>query len=518
MDFFSLIYYLNKFGVYVDYALFYQSMHNHPRVGTVHSFIDTLNKFEIKNYIVKIDFDQLDENPFPLIGFLNTGKESSELIIILKKKKKEVHYLLNNKLIKESKDSFADKWEGTAIYLEPNGKDSRYKLTVMQIIALAIIYLLLLVISIAFMSHPANLMLVFCLIGFLISMSLFKHDLGLSDIFANAVCKKNSIVDCDKVLDSNASTIFKVKMSDVGVVFFIVNIVLLLFSLISSSYNFVIFSGILSIMSLPYILFSLSYQFLYLKKICPLCISVMTVLTILSFISIYNVDIAKYVLSILDIFLFVTIVLLVILGYRYYVISLKSKIKQIKDSETLFTVKKDVELFNKIMNSQEIAFTSRENKSFYLGYRDNENCISIILSFNCPSCARIFEDLVTCLKRDPDSFGVHLYFIGLNDEKQEESRKLFIYLLNVYNEFGQSSFVDNLMDWYKNSHLEDSQIYKKINEIHMDDNKIREINDYIFDDVESFDYTPIVVVNNKIVPMYYSLADVKYFVNYSQTI
>lgn len=86
---------------------------------------------------------------------------------------------------------------------------------------------------------------------------------------------------CDAVLNSKASKLFGIiKMSDIGIVYFMGGLVLLLFSFygMTEVQKTLDMTSFLSVCSFPYIIFSLSYQRLKVKKWCPLCLGVLTVL------------------------------------------------------------------------------------------------------------------------------------------------------------------------------------------------------------------------------------------------
>jgi uncharacterized membrane protein len=111
-------------------------------------------------------------------------------------------------------------------------------------------------------------------VGLVTSTTLVLGELGHP--FFKKICIKGEKIDCYAVMESPAAKIMGlIPMADLGVLYFFGGITVIVFSVNNPLFFKQIFLlAILNLLTLPYTLFSVSYQALAVKKWCQLCLVV----------------------------------------------------------------------------------------------------------------------------------------------------------------------------------------------------------------------------------------------------
>ena len=110
--------------------------------------------------------------------------------------------------------------------------------------------------------------------GLAASIFLVLGELG-HKIF-DRVCFRGDHLDCHAVMNSPAAKLMgRIPMADLGVLYFSGGIILIAFSVVNPYFFDQIFLlSILNLLTLPYTIFSVTYQGFIIKKWCPLCLIV----------------------------------------------------------------------------------------------------------------------------------------------------------------------------------------------------------------------------------------------------
>lgn len=94
--------------------------------------------------------------------------------------------------------------------------------------------------------------------------------------FFKRFCPHGWRFDCKRVIDSPAGTLFGfIHLADLGVLYFASSLMLLVFTSFSPDfYYYVVFLGLLNLLTLPYTFFSVLYQAFAVRRWCALCLIV----------------------------------------------------------------------------------------------------------------------------------------------------------------------------------------------------------------------------------------------------
>src|SRR5690606_16585466 len=105
--------------------------------------------------------------------------------------------------------------------------------------------------------------------GIFTGVFILQEELGNPNSIVSKVCNgTDNTVSCNSVINSEQGKLpFGISFSDLTIVFFGVSFLTMAFS-----YNFHSFIGLLSVLALPVILYSIYLQKFILKKWCVLCL------------------------------------------------------------------------------------------------------------------------------------------------------------------------------------------------------------------------------------------------------
>jgi len=285
-----LSYYLKITGISFDKTKLKQLITSHPDRDSLYAMTDVLDELSIDNIALRTDMKGLLTNGFPVIVF--TEKEVKKFIVVEDILDDYVHYYSAEKGCSiESLDDFTGKWTGVALYAaqdeiqselaKKKTKSEKRLLKWRTILAVVtgLASIAIWCISVMWSCILVGLLLL-CILGLVFSILLTLQDFGESNSFLHKVCHLNRITNCNAVHRSAAAKLFGwLKMSDIGLSYFTGSFFSLILAGIGQKLDTVAsLLLILALCSLPYTLFSLSYQLFKVKKICPMCIGVIGVL------------------------------------------------------------------------------------------------------------------------------------------------------------------------------------------------------------------------------------------------
>lgn len=231
--------------------------------------------------------------------FLFVNKVTSEYVQI----KNE-----NGNIENITREDFIKMWDGNALLIDEKPvnihipyKDKLVTLVENVKFPFFIISLLLTFIVLLWMKKETEMSFYFYLVGILAGVTstifLFIQQTDKYNIFVKRLCSANngkSKVDCSSILDfKDAYFLGIVSWTDMGVVYFVALLLLILFFPFDVARTAI---NILSIMSLGYVCYSITYQKFVAKKWCTLCLSVQAVfmfLFILSLCTFKTIDIQE---------------------------------------------------------------------------------------------------------------------------------------------------------------------------------------------------------------------------------
>ncbi|MEM7368732.1 MAG: vitamin K epoxide reductase family protein [Bacteroidota bacterium] len=247
-------------------------LNSHPYFPNIISITDLFDHVKIENLAVRLPRSSEALAQLPSFFLAQVIQEGNENLVLVEKKQESYLLSFHQKWSTElTEEAFLHIWNGLAIVIEDNAHQPKNVLPRMSRIALlgcasligvgiwGVIY---------DFSLTGMLYSVLTMLGWLISISLLQLEFGSSNAFVNKVCAGGPNIDCEAVISSKgASLIQGLKLSHLSMWYFSG---ILLFQLINGSLLSPVLL-LLSLLSVPLIIFSLYYQAFVAKQWCTLC-------------------------------------------------------------------------------------------------------------------------------------------------------------------------------------------------------------------------------------------------------
>ena len=286
----ATIYFLKLLKIKVTDTTVNYTLMNHPDWPSLLCISDSLHAWNIPNGAGKIHADDIDILPVPFMA--HTKSHEFPLAIVTGTDDKQVKFLCKNFRKEEvlQKDAFAKIWGGVFLFAEPDehsgekGYDRNRKRELEQssvfistFCALLLLYCYALLKNLTWSHHlSVNIFLQYLISAadvFVTSLLLW-YEVDKSNPFLQKVCTGIRKGNCDAILSSPKAKAFKsLTWSEVGFFFFAGAFFTLAFSGMNIPGAFILI-GWLNVLPLPYVFFSVYYQWKVAKQWCILCLIV----------------------------------------------------------------------------------------------------------------------------------------------------------------------------------------------------------------------------------------------------
>lgn len=435
---------------------------SHPSYPSLHAITGVLNHFNIENIAIEVpkNVETLNELPDSFIAHISKHKEKHFVLAIKSYDHIELTYNKKDKKI-ISFEEFFNIWSGVIVAVEKSEHLQQAKRN-KNIIGKIITYTSILsFITLFFIKQPnlfQSLHFLLSLLGLSISILIVQHELGrksqILDKFCSGIKERTS---CDEVLNSNGGKLFgNITFSDVGVIYFasVIFSWILLTYIANSNYTLVIS---LSLLAVPFTLYSVFYQYFVVRKWCPLCLSTVLVLwlqalsTLLipaSFFSL-SIDILS---SIIVAQSFITIAAL----WLFINPKLKLQPEFYKLKIEHYRFKNNYNIFNSLLKQKTcIETTISSTNGILLGNKSKDAMLKITLITNplCGHCKEAHMVMKEILLKNNENVQIDIRFnVNVNDKNAIDTR-IALSLLNIYHSREERIFLKELNDAYIGNNL-----------------------------------------------------------------
>ncbi len=493
----------------------------HPHYPSLKSVCDALNKWKIENYPLSLELEAIKALEMPFIAHLKISGGQFAFVEGIKNGQ-VTFYTSKGKAINEDFEKFSEKLSGAVVVMEAseNSGEREYQqirqneILNKGLFPLGIIALFVL----AIFNFISGLFSIFFSIGFIFwglfvtkilgltaSVFLVLHELKVHTPLADKICGFSSKADCDTVLSSNASKLFGwVNWADTGLIFFSGSLIYLLGA---SGNNSLWILAIISVLSLPYPIFSIYYQSVKLKKWCPFCVIVQVVL-IAEFLLLIPAFKSLAFSGIELLQLIVSFFIPAAIWFTFKAFYYKSG-EQKKEHYSYLEFKRNPEIFLHLLQSKGYTEFHENENSLLLGNPDAKLTVTAFLSLYCNPCAGAFIKLKKLIDNCPD-VKVNAIFSVYDDD---ESQKLINTLYYLHNNSGNSSTIEFLDKWYSADKQYGKALYQDLAiENFKVAKQIGEENKSLFEKYKVHG-TPTILVNGYNFPTQYKYSDIEYFID-----
>lgn len=486
-----------------DFEDFFQS---HPNYPSLFAVTDSLDLLSIENLAIKLPKEQFVELPDFFVAFFEEDlvlvNKTSESLFIEKDNKEKTTLTYN---------AFLEKWNGIILVIEPNEKTNKPVVTNNNNwIKYSVPFVVLIAISFFYFDYSIHsiLLLITSLFGLLLSVFIVQEKFGIKNEIASKFCNINPKASCNSVIKSEKSDINKwLSFADLPFLFFSISVVAIVLQPNFSS----VIVGVLSLLSIPVVFYSIWVQKFQLKKWCVLCLAISTVL-ILQGILFASLTTSLFAIQISNFFAFVFSSVAISSLWMLAKPMIESKIKAENSTRDLKKFKRNVEVFNFL--SKEITSTQGFDKlqGISFGNQSAEVQLSIILSPSCGHCHKAFEDGFELVQQFPEKIHLKVLF-NINPENNDNPFKVVVERLLSLQYSNPNQVAQAISDWHiKKIGLELWLQKWSIETIDM------RVNQQIYLQYQwcldnDFNFTPVKIVNERQFPNQYEISELKYFLN-----
>ena len=497
------------------------------------SIKDILLYFSINSKCYKLPVNALFQLEYPFIAQIKEKKEEFIIIINVSEQCTE-YYNSKNTKIKSSIADFEKIYTGFILIpltdeyscdpdYEYNIKNERRDFIMKYSSIIVVIACLILLSTQVYINYKEAfvswLVLIILKITALIVVSqILKIEFGESNQFIRKVCKTSN---CSHVLNSKASRIFSwLSMGDIGTVYFGFGIfILCIIPFISNPFPIFSLLFLINLCTLPYTLFSISYQRFFVKSWCPFCLSVMGILW-LEFILGLTVSWTEYVLpvntSIFFLFLFAGLITMLSWGYLKKLIN--SSIINNNHEDYVRIIKKDPELFMAFLSKNDNIPNIDLSSEITWGDSSANNNVIITISPHCPSCISMYHSVKKYMSLNPSNIKATLRLVTKDENDESWDNQVVDITLTTMAKDGQDKALMILESWFEMSRRE---IYKWKKMMNLEEfntckeakERRKQYNTW-FNSMGNKVAAPAIIYNYKIVPIYYTFKDVQFLLNY----
>lgn len=487
---------------------------DHPEYPSLLSLSDCLTEWKIDNSAYRIDKKEYnsDDLLFPFIAHL--PEKGGRFILINSFKDKIYSYSDESKKNgKLTEFDFLNRWEGIALHAEAtvkSGEDNFNKNLFRSYLHRSILPLGLLVfalgIYLAFSERSLQWPLVTLgfikISGIIISILLLIQSLNSANPFIQNLCGLSGKNDCNAILKSDAANVTSwLSWSEVGFFYFTGSFLLLISQPISVS-----LLSILNLLALPYILYSIGYQYIF-RNWCILCCTVQVIL-VLESINFVILNMYKFDFYVLDYRLLLFCFLLPVFLWSILkpVFFSAGQLKQL--AQQLKKFKYNSDLFYQALQNQSRYNLGDELMPISLGNPDAKTIITMVSNPFCEPCARAHKIINEWLQYRND---VQLKIVFTTANSEEDPKTKVVRHLGALNALKDKSVIERALNEWYNMPIKQYNIWAENYPIIF--NKEMELVIKVQKDwceMANIVFTPTILINGYKLPEPYRLEDIKY--------
>lgn len=499
----------------IDYTRHFATalFQEHPHKYNMYGLKKMLDVYGVKTLGVCFDTKDLSELTFPCILHIY-----GDFIIGVGCDADTITYRQYGKETTVGHDVFKRMWTGNALVVEettdavePDYKKNRCNELVSVVKTYSIPVMLLLAVIIGIIHNLGSIVLgdilriVLCLSGVLVCCMLMEKQLFGESRYGDKVCSLFHHADCNSVLDGPVSKIFGISWSEIGLGYFVANIMLL--SLFPASSFFV---AIINWVAMLYGLWSVYYQWRIAKSWCVLCVIVQVIIWIMGLIAIFSCMAVPYAFGLGDSLLSCMVFAITILAVHHSASARIADRERVRAVQRYRSLKANGDVAKVLIEKGEYYKTTLDDSSVIFGNPAAKILVTILSNPHCNPCARMHKRVEKFLKMNEGDFCVQYIFSSFNEELEDCSR----YLISCYLDNPKEEALRKFTLWYAKEKFD----YKKIIKANETNIHTQAVEDEMekhkrWRNKTSLVATPTILINGYKLPDEYELEDLAMIVN-----
>lgn len=523
----TTIAFLKMLHIKVNAATVNETLQNHPDWPSMLCISDSLNKWNVPNAAARIEPAAIDELPVPFIAHINNRE--NPLAIVTQVTADSVTYFSKNytKPTNTSKEDFLKTWTGIYLIAEPTAESgekdfeaNKQKAFIKALIPAVLFFLLALlsftgIYNAAATSTGINATAVYLqwlvlFAGVIVTSLLLWYEVDKNNPVLQKVCTGIVKGNCNAILTGRQAKLFSwLSWSEVGFFYFTGS--LLVISMQEKSINLLAW---LSMLALPYTVFSIYYQWRVAKQWCVLCLAVQTLLLLGAANVLINhllLPVSGYTAS----FFVYSLLLFVLPALLWYAI--KPFVLKLQENKTTkrdyLRIKFNSQIFEMLLKKQKAITMTTDGLGIVIGNPNATNTLIKVCNPYCGPCAKAHPKIEKLLEVIPN-LKAQIIFTTPNkpDNLNNPAYQPVCHLLAIAAENDSNKIMQALDDWYLPKEKDYDVFRNKYplnGELKNQGNKMEAMEKWC--NTMDIKVTPTILINGYQLPNAYRIEDLNYF-------
>ncbi len=527
----ATISFLKRLGVKVNNATVNETLQNHPDWPSLLCINDSLNKWNIPNGAGKTDPEKIDELPTPFIAYTNDRENPLAIVTKLTDITVEGYQKNYQKSFVEKKEDFIKKWNGVYLIAEPKEQsgEHNYEATKRKSLFDSLIpfaaFILLIALSLLFLNRTLNavqdaislsvtgiyLQYFILLTGVVVTSLLLWYEIDKSNPLLQKVCTGIAKGNCNAILTGKQSKLFSwLSWSEVGFFYFTGSLLTLLFAG-NKIAGLITLISCVNVIALPYVIFSIYYQWRVAKQWCVLCLAVQALLVLGGI----NVITNSFLFQLAPSFLPIAYCILFYLSPILTWFAIKPDILKLQEAKNTkreyLRIKFNTEIFDTLLKKQRMITVPTDGLGIDLGNSDASNTLIKVCNPYCGPCSKAHPKIEELLEENAN-VKAKIIFTTPNDEAHHAIKPTRHLMAIAEGSKNEKIIKQSLDDWYLAENKDYELFAKKYpmnGELERQGDKIEAMNNWC--KAMEVHATPTIFLNGYALPDAYSIEDLKYF-------
>lgn len=217
--------------------------------------------------------------------------------------------------------------------------------------------------------------------------------------------------------------------------------------------NILVILFYLSACATPFILFSVLYQKIVVKKWCPLCLSVTGIIILEICLFLFypsKASVFNYVQPfILLLFSFIISILILCFFKRF----LQQQIESLTDKTESLRIKRNPLILASVFNRQQQTVIP-QNHQIIIGNQQAPVVITSLLNPMCQPCAKKVKSITMLLEKYPQKFFWQIRFDGIETNEYHPINQMQLHLIQLCNNKTDDMKLQIMTDWYRKQSMQ----------------------------------------------------------------
>lgn len=439
-----------------------------------------------------------------------------EFAVVNKVSSENITYRMRGLNIKATTQEFCELWTGVVLLVEKNSdsiepsysKNSfqeRFR-NVLQLILLFAVFCVF-AIGVQFNTSGRYSLMILNIIGIVISFFLLQKQLKINGRYSDKICSLFKQTDCNSILENKVAKPFGIfSLSEIGFGFFTSNLILVVFFP-----QLFTWYSLLSLLSLPFTIWSIWYQGVKIKQWCALCL----IVQLLIWLNVAAIFIPEGLhLQNINFSGFLAFVCLYLIPFLV-VSLLMSKFSTHAKTEDIIQEMNSLKITSGVLESLLVSqtyFESNETDSrIFFGKMNTPIVLTILSNPHCAPCGHMHKKIEDLLKVNPKYISVQYIFTSFNKELEISNKFLIAAYLYSKDDTDRALIFDH---WFEYGYKNKESFFKKYSmDLESEEVEKEFLAHKSWKIRTQLDATPTILVNGHKLPPNYKIEDFRYISN-----